>query len=60
MAFHTAHLMAASSMTEVKAEEFNATIDHLSSYLKCDSNTEEDLVFDQDALERMKEKQCQV
>lgn len=58
-AYHTAHLMAAASMSEIKAEEFNATVDHLSSYLKCDSQTEEDTFFDSEALQRVKEKKCQ-
>lgn len=51
--------MAAASMSEIKAEEFNATVDHLSSYLKCDSQTEEDTFFDPDALQRVKETKCQ-
>jgi hypothetical protein len=60
MAYHTAHLMAVQSMSEVKNEEFNATIDHLSSYLKCDSDASDGQdIFDPEALKRMKENQCQ-
>jgi hypothetical protein len=47
------------SMAEVKNEEFNATIEHLSSYLKCDSQTEEDMFFDPEALKKVKETKCQ-
>lgn len=60
MAYHTAHIMAAQSMGEVKDEQFNATIDHLSSYLKCDSGaSDEQDIFNPEALKRMKENQCQ-
>lgn len=57
-AYHTAHIMAASAMSETKPEQFMQNIDHLSSYLKCDSDEAEN-EFDPDALRLMKEKQCQ-
>jgi len=56
-ATNTAHQIAASSMAKIEPEDATALFKALMNYLQCDQDHEESV--DLDALNRMKEKQCQ-
>ena len=56
-ATNTVNAIVASAMVKISSEDANALFRQVANYLECDQDEEE--AVDLDALQRMKEKECQ-